>query len=314
MDEWRLLRECVENNSQAAFAGLIERYINLVYSTCLREVRDSALAEDATQLVFLILARKAAGLREGTVLAGWLFQAARFVSKNALQQETRRQKREQQAMGEMIDELQAGVAEATETAAWQEMEPLLHEALASLSRQDRDVLLLRFFEGKSLKDTGLALGISEEAAKKRVARALEKMRRYFAQHGFRVSGVVLATLLGAHAVRAAPAPCVAATMRLALSPSVTAMTADVIGVKLFPLWEVVLRATVLAQVKVAVAVLLCSGLIGLGARQFTGRTMTGSLSQSISGAQRQASVRRDGGAPAVLATPSPTVRAPSKNR
>src|SRR5919107_4716580 len=101
MDEWQLLREYVEHNSQAAFAGLIERYINLVYSTCLREVRDAALAQDVTQVVFLILARKAKKIRRGTVLSGWLYQTARFAARSALQQEARRHSSERQAAGEM---------------------------------------------------------------------------------------------------------------------------------------------------------------------------------------------------------------------
>ena len=95
MHDWQLLREYLDNNSQEAFAGLVERHINLVYSTCLREVHDATLAEDVTQVVFLLLVKKAPALREGTVLSGWLFQTARFVSKDALKQEARRQQREQ---------------------------------------------------------------------------------------------------------------------------------------------------------------------------------------------------------------------------
>jgi len=87
MNEWRLLREYVEHNSDAAFAALVERYINLAYTACFRELRDASLAEDVTQVVFLILAQKAYRLREGTVLSGWLYRTARFASNNARQQE-----------------------------------------------------------------------------------------------------------------------------------------------------------------------------------------------------------------------------------
>src|SRR5687768_1935005 len=107
MQEWDLVRSYVEDGSQAAFASLVERYINLVYSTCLREVRDATLAEDITQVVFLLLAKKAPALREGTVLSGWLFQTARFVCRDAMKQEARRQQREQKAAQEMISEIAA---------------------------------------------------------------------------------------------------------------------------------------------------------------------------------------------------------------
>lgn len=180
MDEWQLLRQYVEQNSQAAFASLLERYINLVYSTCLRELRDPTLAEDVTQAVFLILARKAGKIRRGTILSNWLYQTARFAARNARQQEARRQNYEQQAAGEMMRDMMHEMA-PDKGVGWQELEPLLHEALDSLSTRERQVVLLRFFEGKSLRETGEALNISEEGARKRVGRAIEKMRQFFAQ-------------------------------------------------------------------------------------------------------------------------------------
>ncbi|MBV9863743.1 MAG: sigma-70 family RNA polymerase sigma factor, partial [Abitibacteriaceae bacterium] len=192
MQDWQLLREYVDQGSQAAFAILVERYINLVYSTCLREVRNPSLAEDATQVVFLILAKKAHTLREGSVLAGWLFQTARFAAKDALKQESRRQRHERNAAHEMITQAPA------KTISWGSLEPHLHEALAGLRQHEREAVLLRFLHDKSLKEVAISLGISEEAARKRVTRALDKMRRYFSQHGFAVTGVVLATLMAEH--------------------------------------------------------------------------------------------------------------------
>src|SRR5688500_376122 len=106
MHDRELLKAYVEDSSQAAFAALVERYIDFVYSACLREVRDAALAEDVTQVVFLLLARKAATLRAGTVLPGWLFQTARFAGKNALRQQEQRRQREQRAAEEMMSELE----------------------------------------------------------------------------------------------------------------------------------------------------------------------------------------------------------------
>ncbi|MBV9865604.1 MAG: sigma-70 family RNA polymerase sigma factor [Abitibacteriaceae bacterium] len=209
MQDYQLLQEYTEHNSQAAFAALVEQYVGLVYSTALREVCNAALAEDVTQVVFIILARKAAGLRKGTILGGWLFHTTRFVAKNALQQEARRQQREQKAAANVAVEFQMARAGQQE---WDQIEPLLHRALATLRNEERNAVLLRFFEGKTLKETGQALGISEDAAQKRVARALDKLRRYFSGHGYAVPVMVLGGLLYENAVRAAPLPCSAAIM------------------------------------------------------------------------------------------------------
>lgn len=237
MHDWQLLREYVEQDSQTAFATLTERHANLVYATCLRELGDSALAEDVTQVVFIILARKAASLREGTVLAGWLFNTARFACKNALKQERRRQIREQRAVEQMTSEMQA------DKSGWANIEPLLHDGLATLAMPERDAVLLRFFEGRSLRDTGTALGISEDAARMRVARALDKLRRHFARHGFAVSVMALSALLFNHAAHAAPAACLTAASSIpahlssasvtTISPQVTALSQGVWRALLF---------------------------------------------------------------------------------
>ncbi|MBV9469856.1 MAG: sigma-70 family RNA polymerase sigma factor, partial [Abitibacteriaceae bacterium] len=143
MQDYQLLQEYTEHNSQAAFAALVEQYVGLVYSTALREVCNAALAEDVTQVVFIILARKAAGLRKGTILGGWLFHTTRFVAKNALQQEARRQQREQKAAANVAVEFQMARAGQQE---WDQIEPLLHRALATLRNEERNAVLLRFFE------------------------------------------------------------------------------------------------------------------------------------------------------------------------
>jgi len=209
MQDWEFLSEYIQSGSQAAFGQLVERYVDFVYSVCLREVRDPDLAQDVTQVVFLILTRKARTLRPGTVLAGWLFNTARFASKDALKYEARRHRREQKAAEAMISELHTG-----KDANWDEIEPLLQDALAGLGAEDRNALLLRFFEGKSLRQTGVALGVSEDAARQRVSRALEKLRRYFSRHGYAVSGLALGGLIATYAVHPAPAACAAAVMKV----------------------------------------------------------------------------------------------------
>src|SRR5687768_14146490 len=137
MHDRELLKAYIEDGSQAAFAALVERHIDFVYSACLREVRDPMLAEDVTQVVFLLLARKAATLGAGTVLTGWLFQTARFAANNALRQEAQRRQREQKAAEFMMSEL-----ETDDAARWEEIEPMLHDALSRLGSEDRNAILV----------------------------------------------------------------------------------------------------------------------------------------------------------------------------
>lgn len=165
MDDRQLLKDFVDRRSQGAFATLVERHIHFVYSTCLREVSDAALAEDVTQVVFLLLAKKASALRPGTVLSGWLFNAARFAARDALKREVRQQRRDHKAAQEMREL-------TNDDAAWRDIEPLLHDAIATLGEEERNAVFLRFFESKSLRETGIALGIYEDAARMRVARAV----------------------------------------------------------------------------------------------------------------------------------------------
>ncbi len=199
MDDWQLLRRFVEHDSQEAFAALTKRYLGLVYSVCRRELADAETAEDVTQAVFLILARKAPSLRRNVVLSGWLFQTARFAAKNARTRAQRRAAYELKA-AELIQQQVTG-----EDAAWAEIEPVLNQSLAALREGERESVLLRFFQGMSFVETGTTLGVSEEAARKRVTRALEKMRRFFGQEGIVVPGAALAALLSAHAAKAVPA-------------------------------------------------------------------------------------------------------------
>jgi RNA polymerase sigma factor (sigma-70 family) len=207
MDDWQLLRRFVEHDSQEAFAALTKRYLGLVYSVCRREVADAETAEDVTQAVFLLLARKAPTLRRNVVLSGWLFQTARFAAKNARTRAQRRAAYEQKA-AELIQQ-----QVTREDAAWAEIEPVLNQSLAALWEGERESVLLRFFQGMSFAETGTALSVSEEAARKRVTRALEKMRRFFGQEGIVVPGAALAALLSTHAARVVPAQLMGETIK-----------------------------------------------------------------------------------------------------
>jgi len=263
MNEWSLLRQYVDDKSDAAFAALVERYINLVYSTCLRELNDATLAEDVTQVVFLILARKASRLPDGTVLTGWLFKTARYASRNARQQELRRQVYEQQAVQETMHAMTSETMPGHD-ATWQGMEPLLHAALDSLSATDRHAVLLRFFDDKSLRETSIALNISEEAARKRVSRAVEKMRRFFSERGVAVSGVLLATLLSANASQAAPATCLSATLAATSTLAPTTLAGVTAGAKVQAMFQATMKAMLINKVAVTSSLVATICLAGAG--------------------------------------------------
>src|SRR6202142_2586673 len=167
-DDMALVREYAQSNSEQAFATLVSRHVNLVYSVALRQVRDPHLAEEITQGVFIILARKAKSLSPKTILSGWLCRTARNVSGRALRTERRRQIHEQEA------QMQSTLNEP-DSDAWQQIAPLLDEALNCLGTKEHDAVVLRFFDGKELKHVGAAMGTGEDAARKRVNRGVEKL-------------------------------------------------------------------------------------------------------------------------------------------
>jgi RNA polymerase sigma factor (sigma-70 family) len=206
----QLLCEYVERGSQAAFAQLVERHQSIIYSTCLREVHDTALAEDVTQVVLLLLAMKAPALKGHTAVSGWLFQTARFASRNARRKEMHRRRAEQAA----AEEQEAYSAQSIENI-WESAEVLLNRALLSLRPGEREAILLRFFEDRSVDETGLALGISKGAAQMRISRAVGKLRRYFARRGIALSGAALLGLLSTRTIHAMSQSCHEATCRIA---------------------------------------------------------------------------------------------------
>ncbi|MGZ4971397.1 MAG: RNA polymerase sigma factor [Limisphaerales bacterium] len=197
-DDGALLRRYVENGSDEAFADVVSQHINLVYSVALRQVGNPHQAEEITQAVFIILAKKAAQLRHDKALSSWLFQATRLTANNLIRSEMRRQRREQEAF------MQSTLNE-TGDDAWPNIAPLLDTAVASLSEKDRRAVVLRFYEGRSIRDVGVALGASEGAAEKRVLRAVEKLRSIFTRKGIVLSSAVLTSAISANSVQAAPA-------------------------------------------------------------------------------------------------------------
>jgi uncharacterized protein (TIGR03435 family) len=197
LDDHQLLAEFARKNSEAAFAALVQRHVNLVYSVALRSVGNVHDAEEITQAVFIILARKAKSFSRKTILSGWLYQTTQLTAANFLRGKIRRQKREQEAY------MQSALNKS-EPDVWPQIAPLLDDALGKLGEKDRDAIVLRFFENKNLRDVGAALGASEDAAKMRVNRALEKLRKIFAKRGATFSAALIAGAVSANSVQAAP--------------------------------------------------------------------------------------------------------------
>jgi RNA polymerase sigma factor (sigma-70 family) len=197
MNDMDLLRQYSQEGSEQAFAALVDRHLNLVYATSLRQVRSPELAEEAAQSVFLSLARNAGSMKPNTILTAWLYRVARHAAIDLVRRESRRQVREQMAF--------ESANMKSDSSEWAQIEPLLDEALEALEETDRNAILLRFFRNKSLREVGEILGTSEEAARKRVSRALEQLRPLFSRRGVAVGVASLAAVLSTHAAHAAPA-------------------------------------------------------------------------------------------------------------
>ena len=191
-------RDYAQSNSEQAFTTLVSRHINLVYSVAMRQVGACHLAEEITQSVFIILAQKAKSLGPETILSGWLCRTARYVSADALKTQRRRQFREHEAQMQSI-------LNESDSDAWNQIAPLLDESPNCLEERDHDAVELRFFDGKELKQVGAAMGLGEDAARMRVNRGIEKLRRFFSKRGVTLSATAIGGAVSANSVQAAPA-------------------------------------------------------------------------------------------------------------
>jgi uncharacterized protein (TIGR03435 family) len=217
LDDIALLRQFAAGRSEAAFEQLVARHAGFVHSAALRQVHDRQWAAEITQAVFLILTRKAAHISDRTILTGWLFKTTRFVALAQMRAEARRHKHEQET--QMQTRLQTELLSDAGDQAWMELAPLLDQALAQLNETDRQAVLLRFFENKSLAEVGNKLGAGEDTARKRVSRALEKLRKFFAKHHIFYSTAIIAGAISANAVQAAPPGLLTAIPAMALKSS-----------------------------------------------------------------------------------------------
>ena len=213
MDDAELLRRYADSHTEGDFAELVRRHVNLVHSAALRQVNgDAQLAQDVTQLVFTDLARKAGEVARHRVLAGWLFTSTRFAAAKLVRGERRRQAREAEAM--IMNEITRDEGEPMD---WERVRPVLDETLAELGEADREAILLRFFERRDFAEVGARLGLSDNAARMRVERALDKLHGLLAKRGVTSTTAALSVALGVNAVVAAPAGLAASVTGAALA-------------------------------------------------------------------------------------------------
>jgi RNA polymerase sigma factor (sigma-70 family) len=221
----RLLEEFARNGSEEAFAALVQRHIALVHSVALRHTANPQHAQDITQAVFVILARKAGALGRKTVLPGWLYHTARLTAANLQRAETSRVRREQEAF------MQSQLEESVNDALWRELSPQLDEAMAGLGTSERDALVLRYFQNKSMAEVGQFLGLAENTAQKRVSRALEKLRAFFTKRGVSSTTAILAGAISANSIQAVPVTLAKSVTAVAMVKGATASTSTLTLIK-----------------------------------------------------------------------------------
>ena len=217
LEDSELLRRYASDRSEAAFAELVRRHLPPVYAFAVRQVGgDAHLAEDVAQMVFTALARKAHSLIGRQALGGWLYRTTHFAARDVVRVERRRRTREQEALT-----MQESTTNPEASIDWEKMQPVLDETLHELSEDDRDAVWLRFFEGRTFAEVGARLRLTENAARMRVERALDKLHGLLAQRGMSSTTAALAVALTGHTI-AAPAS-------LAVSVTASALAATGAG-------------------------------------------------------------------------------------
>ncbi len=250
LNDTDLLREYVARGSNEAFATLVTRHVNKVYSVALRHTGNQAQAEEITQAVFVILARKSSRLGRRVILSGWLYQTARLTAMTFIRSEIRRARREQEVqMQNVLNENEADL--------WAQIAPLLDEAMAGLNETDRRALVLRFFDDKTMSEVGTALGANTDAAEKRVSRALEKLRKYFSKRGVTSTAETIAGTIAAHSVQAAPVWLAKTATAVALAKGATASTSTLTLIK--GALKIMARTKAKTVVVAGIVVLLAAG-------------------------------------------------------
>ena len=238
-----------KTGSDAAFTGLLRRYTSLVYSVANRRLSNQSLAEDVTQMVFTRLAKAPPAIKADGELAAWLHRTTVHVAIDIWRSETRRRTREQEAVL-----MQSAPAE--DARIWEEMTPHLDEALDQLTDDDRQAVLLRFFDHRSMRDIGVALGVSEDAAKMRVSRAVGRLREQLALRGVTCTAVILATFLTQRAVEAAPDHLLASLIAMKLAVPAAAGAGGISGVVAEMMRSKVVLGTAALSIAITAALIL----------------------------------------------------------
>jgi RNA polymerase sigma factor (sigma-70 family) len=248
-----LLKEYARDGVESSFAEIVRRHVNLVYSAALRQVRSPQLAEEVAQSAFTDLARNAKRLAPDTILTAWLYQVTRRTAIDVVRRESRRQLREQ-----IATEMNAMNATAED---WTQIEPLLDEAMEALDATDRTAVLLRYFENQSFREVGERLGTTDDAAQKRVSRAVERLREFFSKRGVAVGASGLVAVISTNAVHAAPAGLaitISTASTIGATSAVAATTATVTKV---------IAMTTLQKSLIATAIVVAAGAGIYEARQ-----------------------------------------------
>jgi RNA polymerase sigma factor (sigma-70 family) len=239
----QLLRDYAEGGHEAAFRELVTRHTDLVYSAALRQVNSPDLAGDIAQGVFTDLARKARQVAEqmpdGNSLAGWLHRSTRYAALNHWRDTRRRLANERQAMEQLL-------INSESAPDWERIRPMLDEALDGLGDEDREAVLLRYFKNQDFRAVGLALGISDDTAQKRVSRAMERLREFFSKRNVTIGASGLVVLISANAVQAAPAGLAAAISAAAVSTSTAIAATKIIAMTTLQKTLVTVTVAVLA--------------------------------------------------------------------
>jgi RNA polymerase sigma factor (sigma-70 family) len=222
----QLLRAYLEGN-EAAFREIVSRHTDLIYSAALRQVSSPDLAQDIAQSVFVDLVRKAKQISDRLTpkasLAGWLYRSTRFAVLTRLRDDQRRARHERQAMEQLI-------TDSSPAPDWERIRPHLDAAMAELSDGDREALVLRYFKNHDFHTVGRALNLSDDAAQKRVSRAVERLREFFSARGVTIAASALLVLISANAVQSAPVALAATISTAALLTGTTAHASTVAAV------------------------------------------------------------------------------------
>ncbi len=270
-----LLRSYHDEKSEVAFTALVQRHLNLVYSVALRRVGgDTHLAEDVTQRVFADLARKASNLTGHSTLTGWLYVSANVASAAVVRSEQRRKVRETEA-----HTMQNLTSSSADEADWARLRPAIDDAIVELGKEDREAVVLRFFGQRSFGEVGAAIHVSEEAARKRVDRALEKLRSILARRGVTSTVAALGLALTAVGSGIAPAALTAKVATHAMAQGAASAGGSIAG-------------TLTSVLLPTAAALVVGGLL-ISAQQRTNDELRRELAQATQGNQAIAALRTE---------------------